>query len=231
MFPHFLRFLLFALDARCPPCNSPRNSFSLCSQCRNFSRLSSPFCLFCESSLLGESSCHCVAKRDDNSKTVVFSFLEFNSIARDLLHSIKYQRKYRYLSLFEPLLPNHFPFFTKCPPTLIPVPLSRDRFCDRTFNQSEWLARQLSRKTGLAFNVNGFVKTRETQPQSSLSRKERRRNLDMAFSWVSRKPPPLSVCIIDDVYTTGETLRASAKALMQAGTKEIFAWTLFRKLI
>jgi predicted amidophosphoribosyltransferase len=53
----------------------------------------------------------------------------------------------------------------------------------------------------------------------------------MAFSWVSRKPPPLSVCIIDDVYTTGETLRASAKALMQAGTKEIFAWTLFRKLI
>ncbi|MFM8269660.1 MAG: ComF family protein [Pseudomonadota bacterium] len=110
---------------------------------------------------------------------------------------------------------------------MIPVPLSQVRFNERGFNQSEWLARQMSKRTQLKIEIKGLKKTRETSPQSTLSRSERQKNLVGAFSWNPKRPAPERVCLIDDVLTTGSTLEACKSALQKAGVKEIFAWTLF----
>lgn len=225
-----IRLLLTILDSRCPPCGTPHFSFSLCSSCSQFPVFENHFCLSCEAYLSIKSSCTCVFEPREIPRAVVFSSFEFNSIARNLLHSIKYRGKYRYLSLLKSLLPKQFPFNLNASPTLVPIPLSLERFGERTFNQSEWLARELSKTLGFPFDGKGLVKTRDTLPQSSLGREERKTNLENVFDWITDRPAPQSVCLVDDVYTTGETLRAGARALAKAGTKEIFAWTLFRKL-
>lgn len=106
------------------------------------------------------------------------------------------------------------------------VPMSRKSFSRRGFNQSELLARHL----GKILNKPVFptlLKTRETQPQVDLSGEERLENLKDVFAPLA--PAHLeSVLLIDDVYTTGSTIKECSRALCTAGYQHVHALTLAR---
>jgi len=196
-------------------------------KCRSFPKIETTVCLQCQSPRFPDESWRCCPTTPLAS---VFSSWALNPVARKLLHTIKYEKKYERLSLLKPFIPSSLPHLGSQMPVLIPVPLSINRFLERTFNQSEWLALTLAKNLKLKTDVKSLKKIRDTAAQSTLTRSARLNNLDNAFQWVNQGAPPQTVCLIDDVYTTGETLRSCAKALIQAGTKEVFGWTLFRKL-
>lgn len=112
------------------------------------------------------------------------------------------------------------------PDALVPVPLHASRLRERGYNQSLELARAWSRALCVPLAADALVRTRATPPQTGLSALERRRNLRGALAVVA--PLPRRVAIVDDVMTTGTTLRESARALRRAGCVHVEVWAVAR---
>ncbi|MCO6392548.1 ComF family protein [Aliihoeflea aestuarii] len=116
---------------------------------------------------------------------------------------------------------------------LVPVPLHRQRFLTRRFNQSAELARAVARISGVAFVPEAAIRIKKTVPQVGLKSKEREDNVRAAFKVPDRAAERVRdqhVCIVDDVYTTGATVAALATCLRKAGAREISVLTFARVL-
>lgn len=110
---------------------------------------------------------------------------------------------------------------------IVPVPVSTRTLRERGFNQTLLLSRILSRHLAIPLHMNLLLKKRETLPQIGLGAKERGRNLRGAFE-VSRKLDRQGIILLDDVMTTGATVRECAKTLKKAGAGEVVVITLAR---
>jgi ComF family protein len=112
---------------------------------------------------------------------------------------------------------------------LIPTPISPNTRSERGFNQSELIAKEIlpydiERK--ILYAPQWLEKIKETPKQSkSLSREDRFENLRGCFM-ADRKINDYYVFLIDDVVTTGSTLTEARKTLLEAGAKEVFAFTI-----
>lgn len=102
---------------------------------------------------------------------------------------------------------------------LLPVPLHWRRQAMRGFNQATELSKPLRRATGIPLLAN-VLRNRATPFQSVLVAKHRRHNLRSAFS-VHGDVTAEHVLVVDDVITTGETCRALASVLLDAGVKNV----------
>lgn len=112
---------------------------------------------------------------------------------------------------------------------ILPVPLHKMREKERGYNQAELLGRELGKLIQKPVLKHILIKSRNTPAQVSLEAREREINLKGAFSVRKKdKIKGATVLLIDDVYTTGSTLRECALVLQQAGVKEIKALTLAR---
>ncbi|WP_310481603.1 ComF family protein [Chamaesiphon sp. VAR_48_metabat_403] len=96
---------------------------------------------------------------------------------------------------------------------LVPIPLHPDKLISRGFNQAELIARGFSRATGVKLDLS-LHRTRSTTAQFGLSKSARQENVADAFALVrSSLKPGDSVLLVDDIYTTGATVRSAALAL------------------
>jgi ComF family protein len=111
---------------------------------------------------------------------------------------------------------------------IVPVPLHPSRLRERGYNQSALLSRQLSRRTGLPVVEAVLERIAPTRPQVGLSAKERADNVRNAFSCVDPGLPGANVLLVDDVWTTGATMRACGQALLLAGVQAVWGLTLAR---
>ena len=106
------------------------------------------------------------------------------------------------------------------------VPLSEKRIFERGYNQSELLAKEISKNLSIPMN-NVIKKIRETSLQHSLDAKEREKNLFNAFSvakGVNIRDKNFILC--DDIITTGNTLKECVKALKNCGAGKIVCCTI-----
>lgn len=114
---------------------------------------------------------------------------------------------------------------------VIPVPLHPRRLWKRGFNQSAELARHLAKHLDAKLSTGLLIRTKNTPTQGGLSRKARYRNLAGAFQ-VSAKGQAnlagLSVLLVDDVLTTGATIRACSRKLRQYRPRTIGVVTAAR---
>lgn len=112
-----------------------------------------------------------------------------------------------------------------------PTPLSKRRFRERGYNQSELLARALVRVAAQTTNPRRIrfakllIKTRHTAAQATLDRADRHQNLQNCFSPTTSKLPP-NIILVDDVVTTGATLSEAARTLRCNGAKRVWALTV-----
>lgn len=111
---------------------------------------------------------------------------------------------------------------------LVPVPLHRRRLVARGYNQATEIARTLSASLCLPLEPAAAVRVRAAAaPQSRLTARERRANVEDAFEvrsvFLGRR-----VAIVDDVITTGATVNALAAALLLAGADRVEAWAVAR---
>lgn len=111
---------------------------------------------------------------------------------------------------------------------VMPVPLHRRRVRQRGYNQSLLLAQALAWRVDLPLSHGSLIRARHTRAQVGLSRRERWDNVRGAFCTVSKEPVGARVLLVDDVMTTGATLRACSLALREGGAKEVVCLTLTR---
>ncbi len=114
------------------------------------------------------------------------------------------------------------------PAMLVCVPLHVARLRERGYNQALELAKPLSAALGIPLEAQALQRTRSTVAQTGLDAKARRRNLRGAFALQPGTNLPAHVAIIDDVMTTGTTLRECARVLRRAGVARVDVWALAR---
>jgi ComF family protein len=114
---------------------------------------------------------------------------------------------------------------------LMPVPLHPNRLRHREFNQSLLLADRIGLTLQRPLSYRNLVRTLDTDPQVTLPRSARLRNLRKAFAL--RQPSEVAgkrVLLIDDVFTTGTTVNECAKVLLDAGARQVSVLALARSL-
>ncbi len=112
---------------------------------------------------------------------------------------------------------------------LVPVPLHPQRLATRGYNQAALLAQELARISRFGCDPRLLRRARETERQVGKSRAARLTNASGAFE-LRRKPRAANIVLVDDVVTTGSTVRACAQALNQGGVALVgvvaLAWAL-----
>ena len=105
---------------------------------------------------------------------------------------------------------------------ILAVPMHRSKLRTRGYNQAELLGRALARRIAVPYDGSLLTKRQERRAQSLLARSERAANVRGAFI-AAPAVRDRSILIVDDVCTTGETLRSCALSLRRAGAKRICA--------
>ena len=109
------------------------------------------------------------------------------------------------------------------------VPIHPKRLRARGFNQSLFLAQAAAEALGIRLSVGSLVRVRHTRPQVTLSPSEREQNVKGAFSVEEGHGfAGGSVLLVDDVYTTGATVKECARVLKKAGAARVFVLTVAR---
>lgn len=118
-------------------------------------------------------------------------------------------------------------------PILIPIPLSKKRYKERGYNQSELICKnliKLDKKVNFKLEKYILIKHKETIHQAHIkNRKERLENLQGSFSIEEKNIDKIknkNIILIDDVFTTGATLNEARKILKKCGAKKIIAFTI-----
>ena len=151
----------------------------------------------------------------NNKNTTVLSRYQ-NKQIKALIHCNKYRGNRRAATLLAHLLIQHFEHHNQ-PIQIVPIPLSKERYRERGFNQVETILTALKNKSTLdVIVIPGLRRIRHTTPQTTLDKQARENNLYEAFTTTKycadidiTKP----VFILDDVHTTGATLLAAKHCL------------------
>lgn len=112
------------------------------------------------------------------------------------------------------------------PDCLIPAPMLPSKRRKRGFNQAKDIAEHLGRVLDIPVNNQIVHRRRQAMAQQGLNREQRLANLQGVFE--VENPAPERLAIVDDVVTTGATVRLLASLLRDAGAKEIEVWALAR---
>jgi ComF family protein len=112
---------------------------------------------------------------------------------------------------------------------VVPVPLHHDRERQRGFNQAGLISRPLARRLGLPHKSMLLMRTRPRPNKQVLSLEERWESVRGAFATrPGSQVDNTRVLLVDDVMTTGATLDACARALLESGAKSVLGLTVAR---
>lgn len=166
----------------------------------------------------------------------ILSSIGYRGIVKKLLYQFKYKPFLSDLKIplgklfYEGLIQQEaFVKFVGKNPILIAVPLHSQREKSRGYNQSELLAKQLSVHLGIKYLPNVLRRKINTKAQFSLKKEERRVNLKGAFDFNLKFKESLigkRIILVDDITTTGSTLRECTKILKRGGVGAVLGVTL-----
>lgn len=113
------------------------------------------------------------------------------------------------------------------PDIILPVPLHPKRLSERGFNQSEEIGKYLAHRLKLPLETKGIVRKHQTNLQRVLSANKRKTNIKQAFE-AKKRYDNQHIAILDDVVTTGSTVRELAQLLKLNGARQIDIWCCLR---
>lgn len=105
--------------------------------------------------------------------------------------------------------------------TIIPIPLHPRRKRKRGYNQAEIVAKHLGKLCKLPVETKSVIRVRHTKPQKELNHKERKKNLKEAFRVTKHWKGGKNVLLVDDIYTTGNTIDSVAALLEKKAAKKV----------
>jgi ComF family protein len=164
-----------------------------------------------------------------------FAALSYNGIMKRLLFSFKYRpyvsdlRKILGALFYEGIIQNEAVMDRITQDSLfLPIPLHAEKYRKRGYNHAQLLAGELGDKMGITV-IDELTRTRKTKSQFSLKKDERLENLRDAFALKKTgeaKVKKKRIFLIDDLVTTGSTLKEAAKVLKKAGADKVYGLTL-----
>jgi ComF family protein len=218
----------FFLPAACLLCAQhleDSNSFAICNQCMTEAApLGSAHCCLCAQPFPDATTSHlcgvCLKHPPDFSR--VHAACRYQGSIKDAVHRLKYRNQ---LALAKPLgmmlvdtIRNSAP---ECSlDCIVPVPLHPQRLKHRGYNQAVEISRPLTRQLGLPMETGLLQRSRRTPPQQGLSAAQRSRNVRKAFA-LAGQVGGSRILLVDDIMTTGETVRECCRTLMQGGAAEV----------
>lgn len=227
--------LLFPPQCLNCECRVPTHG-TLCLSCwENIRFISEPMCACCglpfeyavdKNTLCGE----CLNEHPPYSRARA-AFV-YDEHSRSLILKLKYQDDTYLAKTYGPWLSKAGAELLAASDVIIPVPLHYWRFVARRYNQSALLANMLAKFATKPVLLDGLRRTRATEQQTGLTKSQREDNVRGAFSIHPKHATNIkgkSVLLIDDVITTGATLRHCTKALLKAGASQVNVLTLARR--
>ena len=149
------------------------------------------------------------------------SLFKYNDFLKEVMARYKYRGDYELVKIFVPDFKKALrPITYDC---LVPIPLSTERLYERGFNQTEALIREAGEK------FKSVLQRVHSEKQAKKSRRERMESPNV-FTMKSdiKELAGKTILLIDDIYTTGTTLRQAAAVLRQAGVKNVLSLTIAR---
>lgn len=183
------------------------------------------YCMKCGRPILSEQEefCRdCLKHRHHYERCrAVFSY---QGAIRTSIYQFKYANKREYALYYGQEMWNYLGAWIMelHPDFILPVPIHFRRRRQRGYNQAALLAKVLSMFSGLPADTKSLVRIRNTIAQKQLSAAERAANLKDAFAVKGTKLRGKRILLVDDIYTTGATADAAAKALKDAGAQKVY---------
>lgn len=218
-------------DGRCVTCLSPHASHGLCQGCRDDLPINRWHCHTCALPLAfateGMRCGECQTSPPPFSRSLIpwrYQFPVDGMIGRYKYHG---HRKF-----VRPLLTDFSQFLEQQllpgdrPDALIPAPMHWLRRWQRGFNQAQDIAEFVGARLDIPVAANAVRRNRRVSAQRGLNRASRLANLANVFQVA--EAVPRRIAIVDDVVTTGATVRILARALKEAGARDVQVWALAR---
>ena len=206
----------------------------LCQECQDkIAYLAPPLCRLCSKPLLHRKSDLCAQcnKKKSPFKRVL-SITVYKEPMTGLLHLLKY-KNYDYLGRFlSCLMIQHIERIgldLSCYQAIIPVPLHPFKRKERGYNQTELLAEQIANHFQIPLRNDIIYQKKDKTSQTRLKKEQREKAMQGVFS-AQKDLKDKNVILIDDILTTGSTLKECALALKEKGAKDIMAITLSKTL-
>ncbi len=222
---------------RCPGCDTPHGpaeSGGFCPACAGaLPRLDPPVCLRCGEPLVADAAGPCDrCRRTPPAFTIARAACRFAGPARAAIHALKFDGVRSAAAPLAALLAADFdrwPALRDGVDAVLPIPLHPVRRRGRGYDQAAMLATGLATARALPTLSGVVARARATPPQVGLDRAARLVNLTGAFT--VRVPAAVAgrtLLLVDDVLTTGATADACARALLEAGAREVRVYTVAR---
>lgn len=223
------------LPPRCIKCGTVLvHDDGLCPECFNeINFISAPYCQKCGQPLetVPSSSkmlCASCLKKVKTPFRLSRSAVHYDEASKPLLLSFKFHDKTdnaRTLAKWLNLAGQDI--WKEGADLIVPIPLHYTRLMKRRYNQSGLLAAELSKLTGLPVDYASVARHKKTRPQVEFSGHERVKNVKGVFSVkCPEKIKGKRIVLIDDVMTTGSTLKECALVLRKAGAKSVDTLTV-----
>ena len=202
-----------------------------CQNCQEQTRIIiPPFCELCGQPIQTNGVCKRCLNSPPHFKATR-SWAEFSGPIRDALHDIKYRKNIGLgISLSQHLVDllkqNNWDI-----DLVIPVPLGDERILQRGYNQAALIAKPLASCLQLPYNPRTLRRIKETISQVELSLIERQKNVKGAFQAYREHIHGKSILLIDDVTTSGSTLNACSKSLIDVGARAVYGLTIARAVL
>lgn len=186
---------------------------------------SKSLCNKCKTKLQKEYQFQTDNYEEDASKNFIEHnyFFKYENLIRSQILALKFQEKpyiYKTIAYFLKNMEKSFENLKKYDIMII-IPISKQRKRNRGYNQSELIAKEISKIIKVPIQSKILFKVKNTVPQSTLNKKEREENAKGAYEVKnSSKLMNKKILIIDDIYTTGNTVNECANMLIKNGIKK-----------
>lgn len=220
-----IKDLLF--PRHCPICDDiikPGKGL-ICPECRKIPRIvKAPRCISCGKHLEAEETVRCrdcsgLQKYFDKG----FALYEYASI-HDSVFRFKNGGRAEYASFYGEELRRYL-CASVCEwnaDALVPIPLHKSKFLKRGYNQAALLAKELSKACGVPVREDLLKRVRKTDAQKKMNHSDRQNNMKKAFHMNQNDVKLNTVILVDDVFTTGNTINAAAEVLKRGGVDRVY---------
>lgn len=198
----------------------------LCTECREkLSYIEEPHCFQCGKELEGQEQelCHdcAVHKHIFRQGMAVYAYTD---VIQQSIYRFKYQNKREYAAFYAKEVERRCGIMIRhwAPDAIIPVPLHRSKYQKRGYNQSALIANELGKLMQIPVDKELLIRIKKTAPMKELNNQQRLNNLENAFLCTENGVKYKKVLIVDDIYTTGATVDACARVLMEAGVEDVY---------